>query len=450
MAKNMGLGLNNLLKNFVLTLSRHIYVVLAQFLFILLVARVLGPEGNGQLSLSLLIPQLLVMLFNLGLPSANVFFIAKGQYSLNSVLNANAKYWFFLSIAGLSIALVVIYFFGGLLFPGVPLNVLMGSLLIFPLALFFTLFISLLQSQQKFKEYNLIFLLPATLTLVLSVLVVWWMEVGVLGAVLSWAGGQLVGSIALFLYYKKDIVVNKNKDTSGYLKVGISYGWKAHIANIVAFLNYRADLFLINLFIGPVGAGIYVVAVQIAERLWMMSQAMSTIIFPKLSELNKDKVKQKELTPIVARWMLYSGLFVSIFVAFIIEPVVAFLFGEQYLDAAFVLVLLLPGVVVINFSRIIAHDISARGKPQYNMYASLAGLIVNIIANIILIPQYGINGAAVATVMSYIVISVIILVNYINFSKNTWKELIVFQKQDLGYVKKLIAGAGFKIGIGKK
>ncbi|WP_269851929.1 oligosaccharide flippase family protein [Methanosarcina horonobensis] len=51
-----------------------------------------------------------------------------------------------------------------------------------------------------------------------------------------------------------------------YTKECLGYGWKAHLSNILAFVNYRADLFLVNFFLTPAATGIYLIAVQIAEK----------------------------------------------------------------------------------------------------------------------------------------------------------------------------------------
>ncbi len=117
-------------------------------------------------------------------------------------------------------------------------------------------------------------------------------------------------------------------------------------SNILAFINYRADLFLVNLFLTPSMAGIYVVAIAITERLWLFSKAVAAAVLPRLSELHDREEIRRRLTPIVARWVLYltilGGCALVPVVLYLLVPV----FGAGYARAINAILLLMPGVVI--------------------------------------------------------------------------------------------------------
>ena len=75
------LGLKPLFRNFTTTFVRQISGGLLGFITVALIARVYGPDGNGLLAVAMLLPHLLSTLLNLGLTSANVYFLASGQVS---------------------------------------------------------------------------------------------------------------------------------------------------------------------------------------------------------------------------------------------------------------------------------------------------------------------------------------------------------------------------------
>src|SRR5690606_7561315 len=60
----------------------------------------------------------------------------------------------------------------------------------------------------------------------------------------------------------------------------LQHGWRSHASNDLARINYRADLFLVNLLLSTAGAGVYVIASQLAERIWMLSQSPSVVSLP--------------------------------------------------------------------------------------------------------------------------------------------------------------------------
>jgi Na+-driven multidrug efflux pump len=86
-------------------------------------------------------------------------------------------------------------------------------------------------------------------------------------------------------------------------------------------------------------------------------------------------------------------------------------------------------------SRILANAIAAKGSPQINMYTSAFVMILNIILNIILIPKYGLLGAAVATSIAYS-INTILRVWLFSKLENTFKIVsLIITFNDLIYLK---------------
>ena len=104
---------------------------------------------------------------------------------------------------------------------------------------------------------------------------------------------SLMSGILTSLYLN---VLEPSIDVLGYLRPALGYGVKAHLGNLVAFLNYRMDIFLVNLFVGPGGAGLYSIAVRLVEQLWMISRAVSTVLLPRLSAMMGDDTGRRRLT----------------------------------------------------------------------------------------------------------------------------------------------------------
>jgi O-antigen/teichoic acid export membrane protein len=402
-------------------------------------ARTLGPEGNGLYALAILLPTLLTSFLNLGIAPANVYFISRNEISLKDAFYLNLLLSGMISLLGLFSGILIIFFLGDYLFPKVPNLLLWVSLIVFPVSLIQSFSLSLLQGIQDFDRFNKILIITPIINFIFILVIIWLLKLNVLGAVIGYGLSQ-ISSLFLTIYFLRPYLADKDSVMAlkEQTKKSLSYGWKAHLSNILAFLNYRLDIFLVNFFLDPVATGIYVIAVQIAERLWIFSGAVSTVLLPRLSELHEDEIKRRALTPIIARWVLLVTFLFSIFIAFTSEFFIKILFGEEYFKASLVLLLLLPGIVCGSFSRILANDLAARGKPELNMYTALIIVTVNAIANIILIPRLGINGAAVATTLSYSSNTMTKLYLYSKCSQNKWWKPIVIGREDFALIKRVL------------
>jgi O-antigen/teichoic acid export membrane protein len=214
------------------------------------------------------------------------------------------------------------------------------------------------------------------------------------------------------------------------LKRSLGYGWKAHVGNILAFLNYKADVFLANLFLGPAAVGVYVIAVALAEKLWLISQAVSTVLLPRLAQLSRDDAKRKQLTPLIARWLLLITAMAALVLAWLAHTLIDVVFGSEYAAAVLPLWILLPGMVLMAVYRVLANDIAARGRPELNMLVALAVVVVNLAANLILIPWLGLAGAAAATTIAYALSLVMGLKFYRRLSGNDWQDALCLTLDD--------------------
>jgi O-antigen/teichoic acid export membrane protein len=228
------------------------------------------------------------------------------------------------------------------------------------------------------------------------------------------------------------------QSTADIVKKTLGYGWKAHLSNILAYVNYKADVFLVNLFIGPAAVGVYVIAVAMAEKLWLMSQAVSTVLLPRLSQLTDDEHTRKTLTPLIARWVLLATLLAALILAFVAHWLIVMIFGAEYSGAVLPLWILLPGIVCSSASRVLSNDIAARGRPQWNMYTAVVVVTVNVIGNILLIPDFGLLGAATATTIAFSLNLVMKLWVYERISGNRWVLSIFIRLDDIINLTKLI------------
>ncbi len=434
-----GLGLKLLAGNAAVTLGRQLAAGLLQLATVVIIARVLGPAGNGQYALALLLPTMLATFLNLGIAPANVYFLGAGKVDTATVFRAVNRLALLIVAVGLGAGALCILFFSESWFPNVPRIILWGALSIFPFALFQSFLSSIFQGLQKFNVFNLILLAQPAVTMAVVLMLVLF-DSARLEYVLA---AHLIGFVVMvcigLLKIREEIPLGKiAHHRQGYIRQAVSYGYKAHLSNILAFVNYKADIFLVNLLIGSAAAGIYVVAVQVVERLWLLSQSVSTVILPRLSELSADEEKRRQVTPIICRTVIAVTLLAAVLLSCLAYLFISLFFGAEYLKAVLVLLLLLPGIVAGSGGRILANDIAARGRPELNMYFAIIVVAVNIAGNILLIPKYGLPGAAIATSFAYVLNLLLRLIVYKRISGNRFIDSLVITTDDIAMIKNVV------------
>ncbi|HID29996.1 MAG TPA: hypothetical protein EYP19_08330, partial [Desulfobacterales bacterium] len=340
------------------TLGRQVFTAGIQILTVVVIARFLGPEGNGLYAICILIPTFLSTLLNLGIPAANVYFLGRGDVATRDALRSNLRFWTLLSILGLSTSILGLFLFSRNFFPDVPSTLLFFALAAFPPTLLQAFLVSLLQGLQDFRRFNTGLMAGPVSTLVLILIALVWMDSGVFGALSAFIAGQIFSLLVTYMLLVRSGELSAFNgmlsSPAPYDRRSISYGWKAHLGNILAFLNYRADILLLNFFLGPSSTGIYVIAVQVVERLWMLSTSVSTVVLPRLAEDYKGNLSQNTLTPRISRLVLMTTGLSSFALAFLAFPLIPLLFGIEYIDAILPLLALLPGIVFVSFSRVLA------------------------------------------------------------------------------------------------
>ncbi len=393
-------------------------------------ARWLGPTGNGMLAVALLLPASLSTFLNLGLAPAGIYFLSSSRIGFRQLIEVYIRLVAWMSLFGMIVGLLLIGYSGSL-FRGVEPWVLIVALMLFPVNLASFLLQATFQGLQDFRSFNLILLgqsaiyclavVAVALTSPSNVILVLCAQIATQVAVVIWSLNWLRP-----LFLAPCDRVDAAEASSALLR----YGLKSHLGSVVSYINYRADLVLVNLFLGPEVSGVYAIAALIGERIWLIPQAVGTVLFPRLSLLSRIEADQRVLTPIVARWVLSVTFCAALLVAALSVPLIAFGFGPRYTGAVAPLFVLLPGFVLASSSQVLANDIAARGRPELNLATSSAALMLNICASILLTPRFGMLGAALSTTLALTLNTTLKLILYCRLSRNDWRACVLLSWTD--------------------
>jgi O-antigen/teichoic acid export membrane protein len=365
-----------------------------------LLARILGPGGRGAYYLVSLTPTTLANLAQFGLPSAMSFFAGRGR-STRKLQTIAFVLAIGLSLTLLLATLAVLPWLEETILKAAPDNLLRLALFSLPFQFLASFAGAILIGRQVMRNYNVILVVQSVLTLVLIVLLVGILGMGVFGAVLA---NLILAGAAAAATMNELRRMNRNEpetERRPSVRVGelVAYGAKIYPASITSFFSYRADVFLLSALLGdPRPIGLYSLAVSMAELTFFVPDSVSTVFFPHIA--GSERREADSMAPIVTR---FTVLITSLSVIALIPAA----FGAVYLIVpsfsasipAFLIIM--PGIVALSISKILSSYVGGLGMPLRVALASGAALVLNVVANLILIPIFGFVGAAIASLISY-------------------------------------------------
>jgi len=420
----------NLPKNSLITFVSRIIMIIVGVTSSVILARILGPSGRGVYTLIFLFPTIFSMLGSLGIETSNTYFTGSKKYKLSDIVSNSLVFAFIMSFIIILIFLAIAktsVFQQYLLSNKIPLPYLWLAILLLPILLLSNFLKYIILGKEKIKSFNKIGIFEKILELLLLVLFLIILNKGLFGAVISFIFTGLGVALITFLFIRKMGKINFSFNPK-LMKESIQYGGKAYIGDIVQFLNYRLDMLLVAWFLTPVAVGYYVVAVGLAERIWLIPGSIGLVLFPRVSSVGGKRADL--FTPKIARNILFILFLIFLLTIFLAKPFIGLLYGVDFLPSVMPLLILLPGIVVLGFAKILASDLAGRGRPEFGTYAALVSLAVNIPLNLILIPKWGISGAAFASSVAYLIATAILLVSFLKFSGSTWQETLLIKKED--------------------
>jgi len=258
-----------------------------------------------------------------------------------------------------------------------------------------------LLGQARVRVWNLIQGLSPLATLVGMLAFVVWLGSGVRGAVVAWtlahvltAALALAVSRDLWLPLARPVLFDEHGRT--LLRLALAMG----AVQVVTLIGYRAELFVLELSTGVAAVGVYSIAMQAAEALWLIPAAIATAITGTV--VHDQEADARRLVRMSAfKSLLYTGAAAAI-VGGAGPWVIPLLFGDDFEQAARPLALLLPGVVLYAPVTVLVVYFSVRhARPHLSLVVAIAAAAVTTVLALLLIPRYGMEGAAVASALGY-------------------------------------------------
>ena len=237
----------------------------------------------------------------------------------------------------------------------------------------------------------------------------------------------IVTGVAL-LWTARRLDILGGRPSAALLVEQLRFGTRALPGTLAERLQFRADSFLLNILVGVRATGIYSVTSGLAETLWYVPNALGLVMLSRAVDPHADAGR---IAATLTRVTIALAVVLAI-PTFLFGPrLVRVVYGSSFTDAGVALRLILPGVVAYSVVAVLSRYLTGRGRPGTTTMIMVVGLATNVAANLVLIPRFGINGAAVASSLSYGLTAAVALIVFRRASGRGLVETLIVRPSDV-------------------
>ena len=222
-------------------------------------------------------------------------------------------------------------------------------------------------------------------------------------------GVTSASTVALMVLLRIDLGAGSLRPSTDRQLLGRVFraGIVLHASSLALFLNLRLDLLLVGAILDERRAGIYSLAVTLAELGIVATTTLSLAALKDQTEFAEDDAA--EFTAAFARRTLRWAVLYAIVASAVSYPFVRLAYGAEWTDAVVPFVLLTVGVVALSIEAPARGLLLRIGRPWTVSAAAACGLVANIAINLALLRPLGLAGAAIASIASYWVVAALMV-----------------------------------------
>ena len=283
-----------------------------------------------------------------------------------------------------------------------------------PFYVILNILISVFRGHQRIKERILFYDLGTNIIFLVFSFIIGILSLPFIGIIWSMFAASAVMSISFFIYYigkKESLSINAGSYlfTLPMAKKILIFSLPLLLVDILQEVLGWTDTLMIGYYLTESAVGYYNVAKPLSIFISTGLTVSSFIYSPLVASLYSQRKfnENKEIFSILTKWICFLTLPIAMIFFFYPKEVIYFSFGADYLPAAITLQILTITFFINNFMGPNGSTLTAYGKTKYLMYSTTIAAGLNIILNILLIPIYGIIGAAIATGISIILVNII-------------------------------------------
>ncbi len=380
------------------------------FLLLPVYTRLLTTQEYGILAIITVFRSILQILVNLGSKSSvvKIFFEVDHKQERKEVISTG---FYSLLIISFSSILLLWFFREKLAFFFID-NPKFTYLFSFALlASFFyiikTIPLSVFRAQEKTVEYTIFAFLTLILGLLFNIVFVIVFRENIRGILKSAFLSEIIVFLLILIPFSKNLVLKFKKK---YLTQMLTFGLPIVPSGLALWILTLLDRYFLKVFTSMDIVGIYSIGYKIASIMSMLVIVPFTMAWsPLMLKWYKEK-NAKELYANVYKYFSVAGFFLALIISLYSKEIIQIMTTPAYYTAYRIVPFIVLSHLFHGFYMIFAAGCTFARKTFYFPIATGVAALMNTVLNILLIPYYQMMGAAVATVISYLTMTVLMYI----------------------------------------
>ncbi len=215
----------------------------------------------------------------------------------------------------------------------------------------------------------------------------------------------------IYAYHRSNLKIRNWRFDAGLMKEIWYSSWPLMLSSAASYIYIRIDQVMIGSMMGNVEVGLYAAAVKLVEVWYFIPGIICSSLFPAIVNARKTglEIYRRRLKNFYLL-MAIIPLVIALPIVFLAHPLIFWLFGVKYLASVAVLRIYIWSSLGLFLGTAVSQRLMVEDRVRLMFGANVAAMLTNVGLNIFFIPWFGLTGAAWATLISYLVVPLSVLV----------------------------------------
>lgn len=385
----------------------------------ILISRYLGPENFGFLSYSVALVTVFAVATHMGLGGIVIKELVSFPDEQEKIIGTV----FFLKLLGALFGFLVVLIID--IFTEEVLSLNFFVLFIIALSIFFKpfevidfWFIANVKAKYTAITNTVSLLIVSMLRLIFifgSMSLLWFATANLIQAF-------IIATLFIYFFYNKtNLKFRKLCFSLKKARYLLSKSWMIALGGLFSIIYLKIDMIMLKWLVGSESVGVYAVAASLSEVWYILPTIIVTSLFPKIIKLKEgSEIIYHNRLQQLFDFLFIMALILAVTISFIAKDLILLLYGKEYAESGYILAIHIWAGVFIFMRALFSKWIIIEDVPMFSLITQGFGALTNVVLNFILIPQYGVYGAAFATLLSYAMASYFVLIFYAKTREIFW------------------------------
>ena len=228
-------------------------------------------------------------------------------------------------------------------------------------------------------------------------------------AIYAFIAGEILALILAIAFLRNKTREIKTANSNSEYKKIINIAYTMIFTGFSVYLFTQADLWIVGMLTSTEEVGIYGVAAKLVTLIAFPLGALSAIIPPMISSMHTsgDLDELRKVVRGSARWTFSIAMPIILVLVLEGDIILKYVFGEKFVYGYAAMLILSIGQVINTGSGLVGYFLQMTGGHKVYMKITILFSIINVILNFLLVPRFGINGAALSTAFCLAMINIV-------------------------------------------